>query len=125
MKTKILLILCVLFGLMMVNAGLNKFFNYMPMPEDITDEQMALFGAFGTIKWLMPLVAVVEIVGGILFMIPKYRAFGALVILPVMVGIIVHHAVHEPSTMGIALVMFIINIWVLIDNREKYAPIFK
>ncbi|MCB0469400.1 MAG: DoxX family membrane protein, partial [Flavobacteriaceae bacterium] len=88
MKTKILLILCVLFGLMMVNAGLNKFFNYMPMPEDITDEQMALFGAFGTIKWLMPLVAVVEIVGGILFMIPKYRAFGALVILPVMVGII-------------------------------------
>lgn len=96
----------------------------MPMPE-LTEEQMTLFGAFGTIKWLMPLIAIVEIVGGILFAIPKYRAFGALVILPIMVGIIVHHAVHDPAGIGIGLVMFIINIWVLIDNKEKYAPIFK
>lgn len=120
MKNKILTILTILFALMMVNSGLNKFFMYMPMPE-LTEEQMQLFGAFGTIKWLMPLVAIVEIVGGILIAIPKYRALGAIIILPVMVGIVVHHAVHDMASIGIALVMFLINLWVIYDNRAKYA----
>lgn len=90
------------------------------MPE-LTEEQMQLFGAFGTIKWLMPLVAIVEIVGGILIAIPKYRALGAIIILPVMVGIVVHHAVHDMASIGIALVMFLINLWAIYDNRAKYA----
>jgi len=38
-------ILCLLFGLMFINAGLNKFFNYIPM-EKPTPEQMKLFAAF-------------------------------------------------------------------------------
>ncbi|HLT53413.1 MAG TPA: DoxX family protein [Flavobacteriaceae bacterium] len=120
MKNTILTILTILFALMMVNSGLNKFFMYMPMPE-LTEEQMQLFAAFGTIKWLMPLVAIVEIVGGILIAIPKYRALGAIIILPVMVGIVVHHAVHDMAGIGIGLVMFLINLGAIYDNRVKYA----
>jgi hypothetical protein len=50
-------IFALLFGLMFINAGLNKFFNYMPM-EKPTPEQMKLFAAFGEIHWLMPLVII-------------------------------------------------------------------
>ncbi len=121
MKNIILLVLTGLFGLMMVNSGLNKFFNYMPMPE-LTEQQLALFGAFAQIKWIFPLVAFVEILGGILIVIPKTRALGAIIILPVMVGIVVHHAVHDPETIAIALIMFAINLWAILDNREKYFP---
>ncbi len=121
MKNKILLVLTALFGLMMVNSGLNKFFNYMPMPE-LTEQQLALFGAFAQIQWVFPLVAFVEILGGILIVIPKTRALGAIIILPVMVGIVVHHAVHDPGTIAIALVMFAINLWAILDNKEKYLP---
>ena len=121
MKNKILLVLTALFGLMMVNAGLNKFFNYMPMPE-LTEHQLALFGAFALVKWIFPLVAIIEIIGGVLIVIPKTRALGAIVILPVMVGIVVHHAVHDPETIAIALVMFAINLWAIIDNKDKYLP---
>lgn len=32
MKQKIITVVSVLFGLMFINAGLNKFFNYMPVP---------------------------------------------------------------------------------------------
>ncbi|PIB34146.1 DoxX family protein [Reichenbachiella sp. 5M10] len=121
MKSKILLVLTVLFGLMMVNSGLSKFFNYMPMPE-MSEEQMALFGAFATIGWLFPLVGAVEVVGGILIAIPKLRALGAIVILPVMVGIVIHHIVHDPSTLVVALVMLAINLWAILDNKDKYMP---
>ncbi|MBU2884181.1 DoxX family protein [Gilvimarinus agarilyticus] len=121
MKSKILLVLTVLFGLMMVNSGLNKFLNYMPMPE-MSEEQMALFGAFAKIGWLFPLVGFIEVVGGILIAIPKLRALGAIVILPVMVGIVIHHIVHDPSTLVVVLVMLAINLWAILDNKDKYMP---
>jgi putative oxidoreductase len=124
MKKKIISILSILFGIMMVNSGLNKFLNYMPMPE-MTEPLMAVFGAFMAIKWLMPLVALVEIAGGVLIAIPKTRALGAIVILPVMIGIVVHHLTHDVAGIVIGLVLFLINAWVIIENREKYSPMIK
>lgn len=114
-------ILSLLFGLMFINAGLNKFFNYMPV-EKPTAEQMKVFTAFGEIAWLMPLVGAVEIIGGLLFIFPKTRALGAIVILPVMVGIVAHVFTLDKSETGMAIagVMFLINLWMIIDNKEKY-----
>ena len=115
------LIVCILFGIIFINAGTNKFFMYMPMPE-MTEEQMKLYGAFGTIKWLMPLVAVIEIIGGLLFMIPKTRALGAIVILPVLVGIITHHATFEPGTIAMPLVLLLVDLLMIADNWKRYKP---
>ena len=124
MKNKILQILSILFGLMMINSGLNKFFNYMPMPK-MSEELMRVFGALITVKWILPLVAIVEIVGGIIFIIPKYRALAAIVILPVIVGIVIHHMALDVSGIGIGLFLFLINIWVIFENREKYLPMIQ
>jgi len=125
MKQKILTVVCILFGLMMVNSGLNKFFNYLPMPEDMPAELMELMEAFMQITWLMPLVATVEIVGGILIAIPKFRALGAIVILPVMVGIVVHHITFSQSDIILPLILFAINIWAIAENWKKYLPMFQ
>lgn len=117
-------ILCLLFGLMFINAGLDKFFHYNPMPK-LTDEQMKVYAAFGEIGWLMPLVGAVEVIGGILFIFPKTRALGAIIILPVMVGILLHNLYRDPSTTGIAMsvVLFLINLWVIVDSKEKYKAL--
>ena len=125
MKNKILFVVSLLFGLMFINAGLNKFFNYMPMPENMPESLQKAFGAFMQIGWLMPLVGVVEVIGGILFIIPKTRAFAAVMIFPLMVGIMLTNTVTDTSGMPIALVFFVINLWVLYENRAKYAPMFK
>lgn len=76
MKKKILFILCLLFGLMFINAGLNKFFNYMPAPDDIPENMIQLMGAIDQFGWLMPLIGLVEVLGGILIILPKTRALG-------------------------------------------------
>ncbi|WP_370896488.1 DoxX family protein [Chryseobacterium gossypii] len=117
-------ILCLLFGLMFINAGLDKFFHYNPMPK-LTDEQMKVYAAFGEIGWLMPLVGAVEVIGGILFIFPKTRALGAIIILPVMVGILLHNLYRDPSTTGIAMsvVLFLINLWIIVDSKEKYKAL--
>ena len=125
MKKKILFVLCILFGLMFINAGLNKFFNYIPAPANLPEKMVKVMAAMVEITWLMPLLASAEIVGGILFMIPKFRALGAIVIFPVMVGILLTHLVLEPSGLPIALVLLAIELWVIFENREKYMPMIR
>jgi len=125
MKSKILFVVSLLFGLMFINAGLNKFFNYMPVPKDMPENLVKAMTAIMQIGWLMPLIGVTEIVGGALFIPGKTRALGAIVILPVMVGVVLTNIFLAPSGLPIALVMFAINIWAIIDNREKYLPMVR
>jgi len=110
---------------MFINAGLNKFFNYMPMPADMPESMTKLMTAFMQVSWLMPLVAVAEITGGLLFIITKYRALGAIIIFPMLIGILLTNIFNAPSGLPIALVLFIINVWVIIENRDKYLPMIK
>jgi uncharacterized membrane protein YphA (DoxX/SURF4 family) len=125
MKQKIIFVVSLVFGLMFVNAGLNKFFNYMPMPEDIPEKLANAWNAFMTIGWLMPLVGFAEVLGGILFIIPKTRALGAVVIFPVLIGVLLTNTVTEPSGLPIALALLAINLWVILDNRHKYFPMIQ
>ena|SRR5690606_14252056 len=125
MKRKILFVVSLLFGLMFINAGLNKFFNYMPVPDDLPEDVMKSTMAFMEIGWLMPLIAVAEIVGGVLFITNKYRALGALIIFPVMIGILLTHIITEPSGLPIALILFAILVWAMVENREKYLPLIR
>ena len=82
------------------------------------------FNAFVALGWLLPLAGAAEIIGGILFILPKTRAFGAVVIFPVMVGILLTNTVTDTSGFPIAAVLLVINVWVLYENRAKYAAMF-
>jgi uncharacterized membrane protein YphA (DoxX/SURF4 family) len=110
---------------MFINAGLNKFFNYMPVPDNLPEKMMKAMTAFMEIGWLLPLIAVAEIIGGLLFMTNKFRALGAIIIFPVMIGILLTHIFIDTSGLPIALVLLAINLWVIIENREKYLPMIK
>jgi putative oxidoreductase len=125
MKNKILFVFSLLFGLMFMNSGLNKIFQYMPMPKDMPENMMKVVEAFGSIVWLMPLIAVVEMIGGVLIIIPKYRALGAVMIFPIMIGILLTHIFNAPSGLPIAVILFAILAWIMIENKAKYASMFK
>lgn len=125
MKKKILFVVSLLFGLVFINAGLNKFFNYMPVPEDLPKEVIKMSTAMMEVGWLMPLIAVAEIAGGVLFITNRYRALGAIIIFPVMVGILLTHFIVAPSGLPQALVLGAVLVWVMIENREKYLPMIQ
>lgn len=125
MKNKILFVIYLLFGLMFINAGLNKFFNYIPVPENLPESVMKMFMAMMEITWLMPLIATFEIIGGVLFIIPRFRALGAMVLVPIMTGIIIHHLSLGFGLFPIPLVMGVIHLWAIIENKEKYLPMIK
>lgn len=121
MKKYAILILSGLTALMMINSGFNKFFHYMPIPE-MEAGAMQLMGAFVASKWMMPMIAITEIIGGILLIIPKTRALGAIVLLPVLVSIFLIHAVQDPGNVAVAIIMLLIDGWIIYENRAKYLP---
>jgi uncharacterized membrane protein YphA (DoxX/SURF4 family) len=123
MKQKITFALSLIFGLFFINAGLNKFFNYMPMPDDMPENLVKAMTAMMAITWLMPLVAVAEIVGGLLIIFPKTRALGALIVFPVMIGIILTNTVTDASGLPIAAAFSLVLFWIMFDNREKYQQL--
>jgi uncharacterized membrane protein YphA (DoxX/SURF4 family) len=125
MKNKILFVISLLFGLLFINSGLNKFLNYMPMPEEMPESMLKVMEAFLAIGWLLPLVGIIEIIAGMLFILPKTRALGAIMMLPIMVGILLTNIVNIPSGLPLAIMLFVINLWVLFENREKYFHIIK
>jgi len=122
MKSKILFVLCLLTGLLFINAGLDKFFHYMPAPKDMPEKMVKMGAAFMEIGWLLPLVGAAEILGGLLLIIPKTRALGAVIIVPVLTGILLTNITMAPSGLPIVFAIIAIILWVIIDNREKYLP---
>jgi len=120
-KKIILHVLAGLLGLMMINTGLNKLFQYIPVPE-LSEPALKLMGAFVESKWIMPLLAISEIIGGILFIVPRTRALGAIVLFPIVVGIFLFHAVLDPSAMGMTTTILLVNLAVIAENYKKYLP---
>lgn len=125
MKNKILNIVSIIFSLLLINGGLNKFLNYMPVPEDLPAELLSDNVALMEIVWLMPLIGLAEIVGGLLILFPKARALGALVVFPVMVGVLLTHITVASGGLPIVLVIWAILSWIIVDNREKYFYLIK
>ena|SRR5690554_19310 len=125
MKSKILTVFSAILGLLLINGGLDKFLHYMPTPENLNPELLKDFNALVEISWLMPLIALSEIIGGALLIFPRTRALGALIVLPVMLGVLLTHIFVDPSQVIVAIVIWAILLWILFDNREKYLPIIR
>ncbi|MCF0069589.1 DoxX family protein [Dyadobacter sp. CY261] len=123
MKQKILFVLSLLTGLMFINAGLDKFLHYMPVPPDLPEKMVQMGTAIAEIGWLLPLVGAVEILGGVLLVIPRTRALGAIVILPVLTGVLLTNITAAPSGLPIVAIFIAVIAWVIVDNWGKYLPI--
>ena len=124
MKNKIFIGARILFGLMMANSGLNKFLNYMPIPE-MTASAEALMGALEASIYIFPLVAIVELLAGGLIITKKYNALGAILMMPITINIFLIHTVLNPAGIIMSLVLLLINLWILLENKSKFTALFE
>lgn len=125
MKQKILNVASILFALLLINGGLNKFLNYMPVPDNLPEALIKDSMAMMEISWLMPMVGAAEIFGGLLLIFPRTRALGALVVFPVMVGVLLTHISVAPEGLPVALVIWAVLLWIIIHDRHKYLALLQ
>lgn len=118
------LIIRILLGLILVVFGLNKFLQFMPMPP-MPELAGELMGALVKSGYLMAVVAIVEIVTGVLLLINKYQPLALIVVFPVLFNAFIFHLFLDISGIGGALLAIAMNVFLFLANKESYRLLFK
>ena len=121
MNSKVFMVVRILLGLFVLVFGLNKFLDFMPMPE-MSAEAGAYFGALTNAK-TMTLVGIVEVVAGLALILNKYGALMTLILMSVAVNAVLFHATLDPGGIGGAAALLVLNIIVIIGYKDKYKDI--
>jgi uncharacterized membrane protein YphA (DoxX/SURF4 family) len=113
-----------LLGLIFVVFGLNMFLHFLKMPpptgELAGDFLKALF-----MSHFLYAVAILQIAGGALCLIGKYVPLGLLLLGPVIVNILLFHALMAPEGLPLALVVSVLGVFVLWAYRAPFVSLVK
>ncbi len=109
----------ILLGLILTVFGLNGFLQFMPMPE-MTPEAGGLMGALAKAGYFFPLIAIVEILVGVLLLINKYTAIALIVLFPIMLNAFLFHLFLDIAGIGAAALAITLNVFLFITNKDKY-----
>jgi uncharacterized membrane protein YphA (DoxX/SURF4 family) len=82
-------------------------------------------GALVNSGYLMIVVALVEVVTGVLLLINKYQALALIVLFPVLLNAFMFHLFLDPSGIAGAALALIMNIYLLFANKSKYSELLK
>jgi putative oxidoreductase len=121
MNTKIELVLRIILALGLLTFGLNKFFPFMPMeapPECSFPDALFKTG------YLIPLIALSEIVPGFLLLINKWKGFALVWLAPISINIVAFHLRYDVSTIGAAALVALLNALLIYANWNKFKGLF-
>jgi len=122
-------------GVILLAFGLNKFLWFMPnfkfddFPEaEYLFKAMRYSGAETTGHgYLLDLVGATEFFVGLLLVIKKWVSLALVVLMPVSVNIILFHVFtfFNPVYLVPAVLVFVVNTYLMYIYRDSYRPIFK
>ena len=114
----------ILLGLLFVMSAVVVLFNLVPTPPMPEGTPIAMFmGAFGPTGY-MTFIKVLELVGGILVMIPRTRNFGLLVLGPIIINILAFHLFvtkGEGLTNPMLIIIVLLALYLLWVGRKAFA----
>jgi putative oxidoreductase len=122
MNSKAFMVLRILLGLFVLVFGLNKFIEFLPAPEGMSEDAMTYFGALVNSK-TMVLVAIVEIVAGLALIFNKFGALLTIILMSVSVNAVLFHAVLDQGNIAGSLVLLVLNIAVLYGYKDQYKAL--
>jgi len=122
MNSKVSMVIRILLALMLLVFGTNKFFDFLPAPEGMSDDAGAYFAALTSVK-LVTLIAVVEIATGLALLFNKWGALMALILMSVSVNAVLYHANLDMGNIGPAAGLLVLNLLVLYGYKDKYKEL--
>jgi len=123
MNSKITMVLRLLLAIILLVFGLNKFFNFMPMPP-MEGPPGEFMGALGKTGYMFPLIALTEVIAGALLLVNKFKGLALIMVSIISVNIILFHIVLAPAGIGLAAVVAILNIILIYANWKKFRTLF-
>src|SRR5882672_6862233 len=110
-------------GVIFLVFGLNGFLNFIPMPPPggIAGQFM---GALYASHYLWVIFSF-QLVAGVLLLVNRYVPLAVAVLAPVIVNILVFHALMAPG--GLPLALFVAALWAVlfVDVRPAFVGLFQ
>ncbi|WP_421943161.1 DoxX family membrane protein [Pedobacter sp.] len=117
------IIIRVLLGAMYLFASVSYFLKLMPEAPQMSADQTTFMAGVMVTGYLMPLIKVTELVGGILLIFSRTAPLAAIIVFPVTLNIFLYHAYLGPKELPMAAVMLLFNLFLFFAYRQKYLPI--
>ena len=113
----------VLMGLIFFVMGLNGFLNFLPQPSTPMPEgAMAFAGALFMTGYMIPLLAGIQVIVGVLLLSNRFVPLALALIAPVVVNIFAFHAFLIPDGIGIAVFILALEVYLAWAYRNMYRP---
>ena len=112
-----------LLGLIFLVFGLNGFLHFIPMPPP-SGVAGQFLGAMFVSKYLL-VVSGLQVISGALLLIDRYVPLALTIPGPIIVNILLFHALMTPA--GIGLAVFVTILWgvVFVSVKSAFAGIFE
>lgn len=111
------------FGLFLLFFGLNGFLQFMAFPE-VGPEAGIFLGAINSTQIFFPIIAIVEVIAGLLLLIKRAVPFALVLIFPILLCAFLYHLTLDIKGIPFALLGLIFNILMAFSHREKYKVLF-
>jgi uncharacterized membrane protein YphA (DoxX/SURF4 family) len=110
-------------GLVFLVSGANKLLHFMPMPP-MPAAAGGFVGAMAATGYLIPLLALTEIVGGALLLAGRLVPFALVLLAPVVVNVVAFHLFLAPAGLAVPVVLLAAELYLAWVNRGAFAPMF-
>ena len=121
MKNKVLNVIRILFGLILVVFGANKFLHFMPMPE-LSGQAADFMSALGKTGYIFPVIGAVELGVGLLLILNMFTPLALIILVPISVNIVLFHLFLDIGGIVPAAVVAGLNLFFIIANVSAYLP---
>ncbi|MEM6722426.1 MAG: DoxX family protein [Bacteroidota bacterium] len=108
----------------MIAFGANKFLQFIQVAPPVDPTAQQFMGAMFS-SYLFAMVALAEIIGGLLLLSPRFRFAGWLILLPIVFNIVVFHLAYDFIGNGIWLVPTIIYLMLANSLSDRIQDLFQ
>jgi putative oxidoreductase len=123
MNSQFTKIVRILLGLILIAFGVNKIYAFIPLPQP-SPEASDFISSLASTGYVLTVIAVFEIVIGLLLIIKKWVPFALLLLVPLSLNILLFHLFLDVPSIGTAILVVALNGILLYKHRRKYAPLF-
>ncbi len=112
-----------LLGLVFAVFGSNAFLHFIPMPP-MQGQAGAFIEALINSGYIY-VIALLQVVGGLLLLLGRFIPLGLTLLGPVIVNIMLYHIFLDPSGLAMACVISILALFLLWVYRDRFPAIFQ
>jgi uncharacterized membrane protein YphA (DoxX/SURF4 family) len=112
-----------LLGLILIVFGANKIYSFIPLPQP-PEAAADFLASLADTGYILTLVAIFEIIIGLLLICRLWVPFVLLLLVPLSVNVLLFHLFLDIPAIGTAILVVVLNGILLYKHRQKYKPLF-